>query len=242
MYKFIQNTTLYQRRFILISIVAIILALFAVIILLLINNSSINTMPISYAVSVPNNILTSQEEIKVLNYTSSEMPDFKLNYYSDWNLKVKEFAKSPTEEVSRDFPDCNWKCMQLRFGKENISLDIILYKTVDDNGQMCSNKAEYKILSNGWIRIKDSEGYLYTKSYYLNETITHKDYAPESINNEWFGSTDKKGYKLCTLGSGFFTAKPLDNISVLILNPKVKGNLDSKTLEELDFIVTSINI
>lgn len=191
-----------------------------------------------------------QESSQTVTFQHEYLPGFDIVFLDDWKLDTKQFQdKDSRDFVSTYFPTCHERCMGVRLSKSDVSLDILFDVAFDNNAFKCSNSVVYQEISNGWYRIKDSQGYFYTRNVELNKALENGKFpSPYGKASDEWSAIAGTTYKICVQGSGDFlnqyseveTGETGDGVPILMEFPKVKGNPDDNTLTILDNMVSSI--
>lgn len=241
-----------KNKFFPLMAILILFSVISIVIFVLNNNfnqSSVKNLPVSYEqnpVSNPDEIHLDSRTLKT--YSNKNLPGLAIQYHNSWTLKVKEFTDNDNNDFkSRYFPICNNSCMGLKFSKDEVKLNIIFDLAFDDSGRKCSNSVTYKQIDNNWIRVKDSNGYFYTKNYQIN--VVTKPEEPFSLgteNDEW-SLLSNTNYQICVNGTGYFRdesvnvySSPLE-LGTLVENPTIEGNSSQIILDELDEIIKTLD-
>ncbi|MEK7525981.1 MAG: hypothetical protein AAB546_00710 [Patescibacteria group bacterium] len=156
------------------------------------------------------------------------LPGFDISIPSSWSTSIKQFGEKDTigftYRHAKNAPIEGYeRTMGVRLSKNGVIIDFIFGVASDNNAYSCEID-ESTDIGNSWYRLKDNNGYFYSKS------------------------VEQEDGKTCYRGTGMYlneyTPKEVDPEGLfgglLLLNPKILGNPDQTLLIEVDKIVKSI--
>lgn len=179
-------------------------------------------------------------EVESLQFTSSAFPALNFTYPADWKVLFKNH-----DAVKHEYffsKKCNDRCYGLKLSKNNVNLILDIEYAVDSNLIQCSNKTTAKNISNQWTRFTDERIiYAPTNQIKIKHQITKNEsaYGFGEVSDTW-SVVAYQTYDYCIYGEGLFWTEIAE--PQLLLFPRVEGEINDKLLQEVDKIISSIEI
>lgn len=184
------------------------------------------------------------------NYWSNpQLPTFSFWNPDGWDILIKDFGKKDNYGFRTNyFLDCHEYCMGIRLSKENVELEFIFNRALDDHGYACSENGlvEYTRINDNWYQLREfpktsseeEPTYLYTQNFFSHKVITTYSEEGEKITNE---SCVSGGLMFLNLENVDFKNIPYHDGGIGLEHPRLYGEPNETLLQEVWQIINSIS-